>query len=225
LYQELKTVFNFENSVEENEMKNRNSKDIKRTAIKNTVQYRTSRSESSKCKFKNERRNKMKRSIFKNMKANTLLAVLLFFLINGCGDSNVAGIHENEPKISGAGENFRRNISDTTSIRLDMSLKFKSESISDSKLLESNTGNQFNNILSIERDIKPGEEINFYESQPPYGIHALFFKSDGSFTLTNSSGLSITAKSLLMEKCEFIDLILKNEESKAIHVVGFIAGE
>ncbi|MEO8211377.1 MAG: hypothetical protein ABI840_12530 [bacterium] len=177
-----------------------------------------------KHKFKKERSNKMKEINLKLAAIVTLLLILISFPFNGCGDSNVAGVNENESKITAAGENTKANIYDSTLIRMDLSLKFKSAIISESKPLESNIGNRFNNIIPVSKDLKPNQELDLQELQP-YGIFGLYLSGTGSFSLTNSDGMSFTAKTVLIEKCSFIDLKLKNQEQTPIHVNGFVAGE
>ncbi|MDQ3020964.1 MAG: hypothetical protein M3R36_10390 [Bacteroidota bacterium] len=157
-------------------------------------------------------------------KVAALLIILFTISFNGCGDSNISGLNENESKLTAAGENSERNIYDSTVIRLDLSLKFKSASIAESKALESNIGNRFNSIIPISKDLKPNEELDLQVLQP-YGIFGLYLSSTGRFSLTNSDGMSFTSKTVLMEKCSFIDLKLRNQEQTPIHVSGFVAGE
>jgi|GEM_PF-1994124 len=179
-------------------------------------------------KSKNERRNGLKKSNFKNISkiAMMILIVTAFafnFTLTGCNDSNVAGLNQNSSTNSAGGESTKP-VRDTTSIYLDMSIQFKSENISESKMLESNIGNQFNHIVRVDRELKPNEVLNLEELQPS-GIFGLYLSATGTFTLTNSSGLSINSKTIFLEKCQFIDMLLKNQEAKSIHVTGFIAGE
>lgn len=200
-------------------------KDIRRFVSKNSYQIKTNNPIISKFNFKSERRKKMNNNIVKNTsKAAVMLAILFSFALTGCGDSNVAGVHDNESKITASGEKLNSAKPDSTSIRLDLSLKFKSGSITDSKNLESNIGNRFNHIASIDIEIKPNEELDLQEIQPR-GIFGLYLSGTGSFTLTNSDGMSFTSKTILMEKCAFIDLKLRNQEQTSIHISGFVAGE
>ena len=178
---------------------------------------------------KYERRHKMKQSSKNNLpqKAAALVLLIIFSLIaliSGCGDSNLTGIQGSGSGSSASGENIKPGFKDSTIIKLDMSISFKSETISDSKLLESNIGNKFNHIVSFKRDLKPGEELDLQDLQPT-GIFGLYISSDGSFTLSNSDGMSFSTKSLLMEKCSFIDLKVRNEGQRTINVTGFAAGE
>jgi len=53
----------------------------------------------------------------------------------------------------------------------------------------------------------------------------LYISSEGSFTLSNSDGMSFSTKTVLMEKCSFIDLKARNNEQSPIKVSGFVAGE
>lgn len=154
------------------------------------------------------------------------LLILLSFpvIISGCGDSNVTGFQNSGSGISAAGENKPVKDYDSTNIQLDLNLRFKSEKISDSRLLESNTGNNFNQIVSFSRDLNPGEILDL-QDLGTYGIFGLYVKSTGIFTLYNSDGMAFRSKTVLMEKCSFIDLKLKNEEQKIIKVTGLVAGE
>lgn len=158
-------------------------------------------------------------------------AVILFSVIltlnlflPGCSDSSLTGIQENSSFKSASGEITKPNFKDSTFIKLEMNISFKSECITDSKLLESNTGNRFNHITSFSKELKPGQDADLQEIQPT-GIFGLYITSDGSFTLSNSDGLSFSSKSVLMEKCSFIDLKIRNEGQRSIKVSGFVAGE
>ncbi len=187
--------------------------------------YKDYKTRFSNINFIKERRNKMKKINLRNTpKVAALLIILFTISFNGCGDSNISGLNENESKLTAAGENSERNIYDSTVIRLDLSLKFKSASIAESKALESNIGNRFNSIIPISKDLKPNEELDLQVLQP-YGIFGLYLSSTGRFSLTNSDGMSFTSKTVLMEKCSFIDLKLRNQEQTPIHVSGFVAGE
>lgn len=209
-------------------MKNLNSRNTKGFVIKNSVQYKTGKSQAASLNNKNERRNKMKhyllRSKSKLASAVISLSMLISsFSINGCGDSNISGVQDKEATIKSAGENL--SLDKTLSgIKLDMNLKFGSKSIKESRMLQSNNGEQFNHIVSIDSEIKPDEEIDLQELQP-YGIFGLYICATDEFTLSNSDGMSFTSKTLLMEKCSFIDLKLKNVSQKSIQVKGFVAGE
>lgn len=153
----------------------------------------------------------------------SLSMLISSFSINGCGDSNISGVQDKEATIKSAGENL--SLDKTLSgIKLDMNLKFGSKSIKESRMLQSNNGEQFNHIVSIDSEIKPDEEIDLQELQP-YGIFGLYICATDEFTLSNSDGMSFTSKTLLMEKCSFIDLKLKNVSQKSIQVKGFVAGE
>lgn len=156
---------------------------------------------------------------------NVVKAVVLMLLISftGCGDSNVAGIHDSQSTLSASGDRLGGK-ADSTSITLDLNLRFKSGSISDSKVLESNLGYKFYSIATLDRDLKPHEQLDLQQIQPK-GIFALYLSATGTFDLSNSDGMKFSSKSLLMEKCAFIDLKLKNNESVSIHVKGILAGE
>lgn len=178
---------------------------------------------------KYERRNKMKQSSKKNLppKAAALVLLIIFSLISlisGCGDSDLTGIQDYGSGSSASGENIKPGFRDSTVIKLDMNISFKSETISDSKLLESNIGNKFNHIVSFNRELKPGGELDLQEIQPA-GIFGLYISSEGTFTLSNSDGMQFSSKSVLMEKCSFIDLKVRNEGQKTVKVTGFVAGE
>lgn len=202
-----------------------NFKKIRRFNSKNSNKIKSSYPKLSIKYFKNERRIKMNNKIIKSApKVLVMLTILFSFLLNGCGDSNISGINSNESRLTASGEKSELLKSDSTSIRLDLSLKFKSVSITDSKNLESNTGNRFYHIASVNVDLKPNEELDLHELQES-GIFGLYLSATGSFTLSNSDGLTFTSKTVLMEKCEFIDLKLKNQEHSIIHVSGFVAGE
>ena len=105
-----------------------------------------------------------------------------------------------------------------------MNLSYKKNTISVSRLLESNIGYRFPKIVSIDRKLKPGEEIDLQELQPN-GIFSLYLSGTGSFSLSNSDGMNLGTKTILLEKCSFIDLKLVNTEQTEIQVSGFVAGE
>lgn len=152
----------------------------------------------------------------------SLLTTLSVF--NSCSDPSSAGVQNTETNISGA-ENIRvPDRPDSTHIKLDVNVSFKSQSISESKFLESNIGNTFNHIVSVNHDLGPGEVLDLQELQPT-GIFSLYLSANGTFSLSNSDGMSFSSKTLLIEKCSFIDLKLKNEGYKVMHVSGFVAGE
>lgn len=209
------------------------SSNTKRQPVKNLYRILNSNSKTETTKSiifnKYERRRKMELSRKNNQsqKAATLVLLIIFSLISlfsGCGNTNLTGIQDNGSGSSASGENIKPGFKDSTIIKLDMSLSFKSETISDSKLLESNIGNKFNHIVSFKRELKPGGELDLQDLQPA-GIFGLYISSDGSFTLSNSDGMSFSTKSLLMEKCSFIDLKVSNHGQKTINVTGFAAGE
>ncbi|HMS64686.1 MAG TPA: hypothetical protein PKD83_05465 [Ignavibacteria bacterium] len=167
----------------------------------------------------------------KNLNQFTVKKILLMiimttqFWLNGCGDSNLTGISNTDYNSNTSSGVSSSNIQpDSTSIVLSMSLRFKNLAIKESKLMESNNGNRFNRITSIEQDVKPGEELDLQEIQP-YGIFSLYLSGTGTFALTNSDGMNFTSKTILLEKCSFIDLKLINTEQKSIHVSGYLAGE
>ena len=152
-----------------------------------------------------------------------LLALLISLLItfNGC-DNSVT--QKSEEVTSAAGKNSSSESVDANSIKLSLNLSFRKQSISEEKMLESNLGNYFRNIVSIDKKLEPSEELNLQDLQPN-GIFGLYINSSDLFELSNSDGLLFSSKSLLMEKCSFIDLKVKNPTSKTIHLTGLVAGE
>ncbi len=144
--------------------------------------------------------------------------------LTGCGDSQIADTPVSPVNSGISAGNIDVKDYDSTTIHLDISIKFKSESISDSRILESNIGNVFNQITSFSKELKPGEVFDL-EDLPTYGIFGLYISSTGIFTLYNSDGMSFSSKSVLMEKCSFIDLKLRNDDQKVIKVTGLVAGE
>jgi hypothetical protein len=159
----------------------------------------------------------------------SLIVMLSFSLLSaGCGDSNITDFNNSGSANTSAGKNTGVNTkdwyNDSTRIQLDMSIKFKAESIVDSKFLESNLGNNFNHIVSFSIDLKPGAELDLQELQEA-GIFGLYLSSNGLFTLSNSDGMAFSSKTVLMEKCSFIDLKVTNQELKTIKVTGLVAGE
>jgi len=179
---------------------------------------------------KNERRDKMKKLNKTGIpkKAISIFVLFVMALLNvayiGCGDSNITGYQQTESGNTAAGNNTRPTLKDSTIIKLDLNITFKSERINELKLLESNNGNKFNNIVSFSKDLNPGGELDLQELQQS-GIFGLYISSEGSFTLSNSDGLSFSTKTVLMEKCSFIDLKVRNNEQGPIKVSGFVAGE
>jgi len=165
------------------------------------------------------------KSITNSVKIFMIFTLMLTsFAISSCNDPNIAEVYNKEQKITNSGEAQGLNKSDSTTIQLDLNLNFKSQRISDSKFLESNLGNRFNHIVSIDIKLGPDQELDLQELQP-YGIFGLYLTSTGSFTLSNSDGINFTSKTVLLEKCAFKDLKLRNREQTSIHVRGFIAGE
>ncbi len=194
--------------------------------IKSSFQFKINKARLSGIKTQIKGGNIMKNvKRISNKLASMIFSGLLTSLaIMSCNDSNVAGTENYTSKISSSGERSGLSKLDSTIINLDLNLQYKSESIRDSKILESNIGNRFNHIVSIDIELKPDEELDLQELQP-YGIFGLYLSSTGSFELYNSDGIRFTSKTVLMEKCAFIDLRLRNQEQTPIHVRGFIAGE
>lgn len=145
-------------------------------------------------------------------------------LINGCSDSNPSSVQSMQENVSAGVKIDRAKIYDSTLIKFEVNFSFKSQVISDSRMMESNLGNRFNHIVSVSQYLEPGEELDLQELQPT-GIFALYLSANETFSLRNSDGMSFSSKTILMEKCSFIDLKLKNEGFKAIQVNGFVAGE
>ncbi|MEO8664760.1 MAG: hypothetical protein ABI462_04620 [Ignavibacteria bacterium] len=161
------------------------------------------------------------------LQAKTMILLLLLTaatFLNGCSDQSPVTALNNESNISGAGGINNVKAIDSTQISLNMSLSFKSQNITDSKILESNTGYSFNHIVSVNHDVKPGEILDLQEIQPS-GIFSLYLTANSTFTLTNSDGMSFCSKTILLEKCSFIDLKLRNDGARVIHVQGYVAGE
>ena len=217
----------------------RNLTNTRRTTVKNFYITSAGKTQASflntnlnpKLNNKYERRNKMNNLNLKKQlrQSAAALSFLLILFINaaftGCGDSNVTDIQQNkESDITAAGNKTKSVYYDSTSIKFDLNLRFKSQIIQDSKVLESNTGNNFNHIASISQELKPGEILDLQEIQNS-GIFALYLSSDGLFTLYNLDGMSFTSKTIFLERCSFIDLKLRNEEQKPIKVTGLVAGE
>jgi len=190
-------------------MKNKNSNKIKLTPNKIT-----------------ERSNNMeKQNIFKQFKVMALAALIASaYTLSGCGDTNVTGTQESKTPVTASGEKSVSHKENTSNIFMNISLKFKSETLEDSKFLESNNGTSFNNIVSIKKEVKPGEEIDLQELQPN-GIFGIYLQSNGTFSISNSDGMNFSSKTILIEKCSFIDLKLRNTNSKSIFVSGLLAGE
>lgn len=153
-----------------------------------------------------------------------LILIMTFSILAGCSDSNLTGVHQNNSNNTSAGQKPAYKKFDTTIIQLDMNLRFKSEVLTESKMLESNNNNHFNNIVPISLTLKPNEVLDLQELQPN-GIFGLYLSSTGTFVLSNYDGMSLNSKTILLEKCAFIDLKLRNIEAKEISIQGFVAGE
>ncbi|MBX7043348.1 MAG: hypothetical protein K1X85_10650 [Ignavibacteria bacterium] len=154
-----------------------------------------------------------------------MLAALSVLAAVGCGNNNPAG-----SGYSAAGESERTEISgDGNSItqsvlKLDLGISSKAVSVSESRLIESNTGNQFNSIVPVSLSLEPGETADLQQLQP-HGIFALYLHADADFTLKTIDGLDLTVKSIMLERCSFIDLKIFNSSQQSIKVSGIIAGE
>ncbi len=149
-----------------------------------------------------------------------LMTVIMLTLVSGC-DNSVT--YETESKIESAGQK-ESVMNRTGTIMLEMNLHFGKVTLSNKCTLESNNGNNFNNIVKFDTLIKPNEIIDLQEMQP-YGIFALYINSEKDVEISNSDGMNIRCKTILLEKCSFIDLKLKNVSGKIIKVSGIVAGE
>lgn len=210
-------------------MQNRNLEVLAQTPVSSN-----SPAESLKKSFatanKYERRNKMKfihQTTLRKLAFRALLIAVLqaaAFFATGCSDkSNPAGTGSGvNESVYGKGD--AGSVNDSTKIKLGLSVSYKSESFSDSKLMESNNGQNFNHIETVNLELKPQQEIDLQDIQQA-GIFALYLNSNGNFSLRNRDGLQMKAKTVLLDKCEFIDLTLRNEDAKTITVKGFVAGE
>lgn len=205
---------------------------LKTTNIPNTKLNKNNSSNIKDNKFFTERRinmNTVKFTKAKNKVTQLLLVIITLVIsqifISGCGDSDITGVGSgNSNTLSGAGQNPSEIQPGEYNILLSMNLIYKKNSISVSRLLESNIGYRFPNIVTIDMKLKPGEEIDLQQLQP-YGIFSLYLSGTGSFSLTNSDGMNLGTKTILLEKCSFIDLKLVNTEQREIQVSGFVAGE
>jgi len=150
-----------------------------------------------------------------------VISILIIFIAAGC-ENSVIDTHEE--KISTAGMKSNDDSYSANSVKINLNLTFGKQSLDMNKSLESNIGTHFNNIAKIDAVIEPGEELLLHEIQP-YGIFVLYLTSDNVFELSNSDGMSFSSKSVLMEKCSFIDLKVKNPTQKDIHITGMLAGE
>jgi hypothetical protein len=154
-----------------------------------------------------------------------MLAALSVLAAVGCGNYNPAGSGN-----SAAGESERiENSGDGNQIsqsvlKLDLGISSKAVSVSESRLIESNTGNNFNNIVPVSLSLEPGETADLQERQP-YGIFAVYLQADADFTLKTIDGLDLTVKSIMLERCSFIDLKIINSSQQSIKVSGIVAGE
>lgn len=153
-----------------------------------------------------------------------ILLILAMSFLTGCGDSGITKVDQKDTKPSASGKTELIKKAHPKTIELGVDLKFNSSIISDSKLLESNLGNDFGHISEFEVKLEAGEEFNL-ESLQLFGIFALYVSSDGPFEISSSSGINITVKTLLLDKCSFKDLKIKNSGSDIIQVKGVVGGE
>ncbi|MBK9331528.1 MAG: hypothetical protein IPM96_03745 [Ignavibacteria bacterium] len=150
----------------------------------------------------------------------TLMTVILLTLVSGC-DNSVT--NETERKIVSAGQ--KESVTKRAStIMLEMNLHFGKVTMSNNRTLESNNGNNFNNIVKFDTLLNSNEILDLQEMQP-YGIFALYLNSENDIEISNSDGMNIRCKTILLEKCSFIDLKLKNVSGIKIKVSGIVAGE
>ncbi len=154
----------------------------------------------------------------------SVIIIILMFIFTSCSDQNLtgAGSSSGEPELS-VTENSGKDLGSST-MKLELRISSMRVNLSESRLLESNLGNQFNSITPVKIVLSPGASMQLEELQPN-GIFALYLASDGDFTLTNSDGMNLTLKSVLMEKCSFLDLKVVNNTSDKLTVTGFLAGE
>lgn len=150
-----------------------------------------------------------------------IMMVLTVFTFQGC-DNSVS--EKSESVNTSAGLRNSESGSDLNSIKISLNLSFGKHSLGMDKMLESNMGTHFNNIRRIDEKIAPGEEFDLQAIQP-FGIFGLYLSADDIFELSNSDGLILSSKSVLFEKCSFIDLKVKNPTSSEISLSGFAAGE
>lgn len=155
-----------------------------------------------------------------------MLALLLTVTVMaaGCGESGAPSGYSAAQMPDKKEADKGSNMSASSSVKYLLTLASDRFTIEESRLLESHNGNQFNNASAVKFTLEPGESFDLQDLQP-YGIFALYLTSDGEFTLSNSSGMSFTSKTVLMEKCSFIDLKIENPYQKEILVKGFLAGE
>lgn len=154
-----------------------------------------------------------------------LIIVTLLISLQSCGNNSVTD--NNESILSSAGTKASKDNVDNQnshSIKLSLNLSFMKQSFDQNKMLESNVGNYFGNVTKIDEKIEPNQELDLQQIQPT-GIFGLYISSDDVFELKNSDGMSLSSKTVLLEKCSFIDLKIKNPTSGTIHITGMIAGE
>lgn len=154
--------------------------------------------------------------------AAMVLTILL--MISGCGDSSLTGAGSAEKDAETNLQESHSTKMSPTAVKLDFGITSKRVSISESRLIESNLGNHFGNIVPVNITLNTGGSVQLQELQPN-GIFALYLTADGDFSLFNTEGLNITLKSVFMEKCSFIDLGIVNNTANKINVTGFLAGE
>ncbi len=166
--------------------------------------------------------NKSRSSTTGRSIALTILVCL--FLVSGCGDHSITGAGSSGNDLKNSSADNSGNELSSSFIKLDLGISSKRVSVNDSRLIESNSGNSFNSIVPVTLTLEPGMSEELQNIQQS-GIFALYLTADGDFTMTNSDGLSVTLKSVLMEKCSFIDLKVTNNFHRKITITGFLAGE
>ena len=157
-------------------------------------------------------------------KKMSMVAALSMLFAVGCGNYNPAGSGNNAAGDIGVSGNTEAGKLKQSLLRLDLGITSAKASVSESRFIESNNGNIFNSIAEVNLSIEPGEYADLQELQP-YGIFAVYLAGDACFTLKTSDGLDLTVKSIMLEKCSFIDLKIFNSSQHAIKVSGIIAGE
>lgn len=168
------------------------------------------------------KQNKKLRPLTAVFTAAMLLINLLMF--SGCGDSSLTGAGSSERDEETNLQESHSTKMSPSAVKLDLGITSKRVSISESRLIESNLGNHFGNIVPVNITLNAGSSVQLQELQPN-GIFALYLAADGEFSLSNTDGLNITLKSVFMEKCSFIDLAIVNNTASKLTVTGFLAGE
>ncbi len=155
--------------------------------------------------------------------AAKVLLIMALMISTGCGENNPAGLGTSTRDVESA-DKIESRTSDRSAIRLDLGITSVAARMSESRLMYSNNGNSFNNIVPVKLYVGPGESVALNEIQSN-GIFALYLNAESDFTLTNSDGLNLSVKSIMLERCSFIDLTAINHGQNEIVISGFLAGE